>query len=163
LTSFAGLFASRERSPSLPHTGRTVSRDRLIVRSINSTAGNAPWTPLQRLVAATALTRRRTRWSKAGIYCRPPRTMISIPLPATIPRRKAAKRARAICASNIVIILVKDWSCSEVYRSVIVTVRGRSSRASPRLISLALQHRFGSADRHPDYRLRRHCRLVFQV
>jgi hypothetical protein len=33
--------------------------------------------------------------------------MISIPLPATIPRRKAAKRATAICASNIVIVLVR--------------------------------------------------------
>jgi hypothetical protein len=42
LSSFAGLFATRERSPSLPHAGRTISRDRLIVRSINSTAGNAP-------------------------------------------------------------------------------------------------------------------------
>jgi hypothetical protein len=37
--------------------------------------------------------------------------MISIPLPATIPKRKAAKRATAICGSNIVIVLIKHWSC----------------------------------------------------
>src|SRR5271167_3087718 len=48
--------------------------------------------------------------------------MISIPLPATTPRRKAAKRATAICASNIVIVLVKHWSCDlgfAVFRSAI--------------------------------------------
>jgi hypothetical protein len=37
--------------------------------------------------------------------------MISIPLPATIPKRKAAERASVICALNIVIVLVKHWSC----------------------------------------------------
>src|ERR1700733_642878 len=37
--------------------------------------------------------------------------MISIPLPATIPKRKAANRAIAICASNIVVVLVKRRSC----------------------------------------------------
>jgi hypothetical protein len=48
--------------------------------------------------------------------------MISIPLPAATPRRKAAKRASAICASNIVIALVKHRSCDlgfEVFRTAI--------------------------------------------
>jgi hypothetical protein len=37
--------------------------------------------------------------------------MTSIPLPTTIPRRKAAMRATTICASNIVIVLDKHRSC----------------------------------------------------
>jgi hypothetical protein len=48
--------------------------------------------------------------------------MISIPLPATIPKRKVAKRATAICGSNIVIVLVKHWSCDlglAVFKSAI--------------------------------------------
>jgi hypothetical protein len=40
----------------------------------------------------------------------PPLAMISIPLPAIIAKRKAAKRATVICASNIIIAVVKYWS-----------------------------------------------------
>jgi hypothetical protein len=46
--------------------------------------------------------------------------MISIPLPAIIPKRNAAKRATAICASNIVIVLASTglaiWASSEGIR-----------------------------------------------
>jgi hypothetical protein len=119
LSAFTGPAAPRERAP-LPfaHTGCTASRDWLIARPINPPVGKAL---VARAMGAAAgapasLSSGGMKMSagsviKAGIYCRPPLTTISIPLPATIPRRKAAKRATAICASNIVIVLVKHWSC----------------------------------------------------
>jgi hypothetical protein len=85
------------------------------------------------------------------IYSRPSLTMISIPLPAIIPKRKAAKRATVICASNIVIAVVKHSSCD------LGLTRSRDILHDhfPDVVSLAVQHCFGAINRHADHRLGR--------
>jgi hypothetical protein len=78
--------------------------------------------------------------------------MISIPLPAIIPKRKAAKRATVICASNIIIAVVKHWACD-------LGLIQRGSRDVlhdhfPDVVSLAVQHRLGAVNGHAHDSLR---------
>ena len=68
--------------------------------------------------------------------------MISIPLPAIIPKRKAAKRATVICASNIIIAVVKHSSCdlglTNGDHGMFSTIISQMSRPLPCSIALAL-------------------------
>ena|SRR5271165_676560 len=84
--------------------------------------------------------------------------MISIPLPTTIPRRKAAKRATVICASNIVIVLVKHRSCDlglAVFDRPVLRSGDVLHHHFLDVAALAVQHGSRGVDRHADHRLGR--------
>jgi hypothetical protein len=70
--------------------------------------------------------------------------MISIPPPAIMPKRKAAKRATVICASNIIIAVVKHSSCdldiTTGDHGMFSTIISQTSCPLPCSIALALVH-----------------------
>ena len=70
--------------------------------------------------------------------------MISIPLPATTPRRKAAKRASAIGVSNIVVLLVKHRSSDPLDQGMFSAIISQTSPPLP------CRGALGAVDRHPD-------------
>jgi hypothetical protein len=78
-------------------------------------------------------------------YSRPSLTMISILLPTIIPKRKAAKRANVICASNIVIAVVKARlaisASSNGDQGMFSTIISQTSCPLPCSIALAAVHR----------------------
>ena len=77
-------------------------------------------------------------WAGA-IYSRPSLTIISILLPAIIPKRKAAKRANVICASNIVVAVVKArFATSSNGDHGMFTTHSQTSCPLPCSIALAL-------------------------